>query len=715
MLVRNVLCFSLAILLTPITSSQASDDLSSSALKLAPEDSAFFMTSVNMDAAWEDLLEGNFVRRVRSVPFVQKVEAELQNQWDNPQPQVAQAKAVILSPSVQNVLRLASEMFSDEVFVYGGDDWCETMEFIAEFQTGFSYAMNRGPDGMEEFFDFEFPEIIDTLKIPTTVMGFRIKDSDNAQLQLDALEGLLRFGLGNVPEAEPFLRGLKRADFQEGQSLTFTLESSMFSPDTFDGNERAYDIVTSILSDRKISIGLGLKSDLLVMTVSGNEKLISEIGSAEGSLLDNGVMETLTEAAPTNLRSVSYASSSFRNAQWQANFDGYFGRLAGQMSALEQIPGMEDSDLLEQLEGDAEWMDEKLADNTPNFGAQLSWAHTTADRTGVLAYTYDWTEGSAFENAEPMTITQHAGSQPLAMFAFKQREIPIVKEFVEYALDKAPSRIMSAVRVNVNDEAQVAMIEQIVGRVMSIVNDAYRVMVDTIGPSMSDNESLLSIAGQWEVDYLGPGAPVPSRPLPLPEIAGAAKLSDREAFLAGGEEIFNILDRLVDVIREVNPNSVPPDYSIPRPTATETEFGTRFSYPQISGQVPLDGFDLQILLTDDAVLYGYSTRQIDDMAQAKKLASKPAWLGEDDAVAAVSFIDLAGMAAAVRPWIEFGFEVSGYGIDTPITFAPDFPLLTGNDVLQIWDCLESAGKAAGTVVVDEETGATITRSVWVAQ
>lgn len=709
-------CLPLLLLIAFSTaSSRASDDLESTALTLAPKDASFFFTSVNMGDAWDDFLNGNLIRRVRSVPYVQKVEAVLMEQWENPPPEIAQAKAVVLSPSAKKLIQLGQDMFHDEAFIYGGEDWCETMEFVALFQSGFYYAVNQGPEAVEAFMQDEFPEIIKSLKVPTTVMGFRIEDQENAALQLDALGGLIQFGVGSIPEAEPFLSGLVREEYEDGQSLTFTIDESMFSPEMFDGDERAYQAVMSVMKGRKISIGIGIKAGMLVLVSGENDKIISELGSQASSLLENDALAVLKDASPTNLRSITYVSEDFRDAGWQANFDGYFERIAGQMAALRELPGMDEAGLVDQIQEDAAWMDEKLAEITPDFGPQLGWAHTNDQRSAIFTYSYDWTEGSAFENAEPMTITKHAGSDPLALFAFKQRDIPFLREMVEYGLKVAPDRIKSLAAVNVDNDAELEMIGKVVDRVMAIVNEGYGILVEQIGPAMADNESLISIAGQWKTDFLGPGVPAPSRPVPLPEIAGAAKLSDKAAFLSGCEELFNVMDQLVDVVREVNPNSVPADYRIPRPEAEETANGTKFSYPQISGQVPLDGFDLQVFVTDDAVIYGYSERQIGDMAEAKSLASKPAWLGEDDAVAGVTFIDFAGMFASVRPWAEFGFEVSGFGVDTPIPLAPPFPELTGNDLLQLWDCLDAAGKAAGTVVVDEELGATVTRSVWVGQ
>jgi hypothetical protein len=120
-----------------------------------------------------------------------------------------------------------------------------------------------------------------------------------------------------------------------------------------------------------------------------------------------------------------------------------------------------------------------------------------------------------------------------------------------------------------------------------------------------------------------------------------------------------------------------------------------------------------LLVSDDAIVLGYSQRQVTDMMEPRPLTTRPAWLDDDSAVAAVSYVDLAGMVTALRPWVKFGLSLTGQPLDEPL-FPQPGPIPTGNDILQIWDCMSAMGKAAGTVTVGAD-GPNVSRWVWVSE
>lgn len=107
---------------------QQSTDLASTALAIAPQDSAFFMTSLGMKQSWEQFVQGNFVSSLRKVSYVRALEQEIASQWANPEGEMRQVKATLQNPSVRDLLRLGADMFSQEFFAYGDVKWCETIE-----------------------------------------------------------------------------------------------------------------------------------------------------------------------------------------------------------------------------------------------------------------------------------------------------------------------------------------------------------------------------------------------------------------------------------------------------------------------------------------------------------------------------------------------------------------------------------------------------------
>ena len=191
------------------------------------------------------------------------------------------------------------------------------------------------------------------------------------------------------------------------------------------------------------------------------------------------------------------------------------------------------------------------------------------------------------------------------------------------------------------------------------------------------------------------------------------KVSARERFVDGCRSLYEVLDKVVALVREIDAEAIPADYVVPRPLQQQIGQATSYYYDELISGVELSGFKPQLMLSDDVLIMGYSDRQVTEMLTARPLMTRPAWLTDQTPAAAVSYVDYGGMFAAARPWLVFGLSSSGMPLDEPLTEAP-LPVPSGNDILKIWDCFSAAGIAAGTATVDD-SGPTIARWVWVSR
>lgn len=704
----------LALLAAPRVEAQEVE-LEQTALALAPADAAFFGTSINLLQAWQEFLNGKFVTRLRAVPFIQEVEEEFNQQWANPEGPLAQAKAGLANPNIQNLVKLLVDMGSQEVFIYGGDDWCEMIEGALEFQNRMTSAMGEGPEELEQFLKNLTREDIDAIHIPTTVLGFRLTDAESARMQLDALEGLLRIAGGQAEELQPLLERLRRTDLREGQTLSLRLDTSLIPLDSLDEEQREVaEKVIELLEDRSVTIGMGVKSQLLLIAFSEDPQAIENVGEASSKLLEHESMEVLKAAEITNLRGISYVSQRWRESQWNANFQHYFQRLAVQLTAAAKQESGEAADVQQwetELQADAAWLDQQIARVAPEFGAQLAWSRKT--QTGSEGWSYDWSKNVGLRNAQPLKVLNHAGTGSLLLLGWKQADMPVVGEIIERVIEKAPAHVRRFIAMAEEDEQERERALQVFDKTWPLVAEGYAVLRDSILPALDDNETLVAMAARWSTPTLGENLPPPRQPLPLPEWAVACSLSDREQFIEGCQELYEVFDRAVEVMRELNPDRVPDGYEVPRPEQEEVAGATRYHYEEWSSSVALDGFVPQLLVTDDLLLVGYSDRQLKDMLTARPLATRPAWLEATMPVAAVSYVDVAGMITAGRPWIAYGLTVARPSLDDPMWQGAG-PIPTGNDILQIWDCFSSIGRSAATATVSED-GPLVSRWVWVRQ
>ncbi len=718
----SIVCISLSVTILNVgvieervAFSQGKTELSSTALALVPEDVAFFATSIHMGRGWDDFARGAFVSQLRSVPYVQTLEREFMKEWNSKNGQIGVARGYIENPNIRNLLKLAGDMTSQEFFVYGESDWCEMIEGLVEFQTKMMATLQQDPEAMADFFNNLDRGDIDSIHIPTTVLGFRIKDKENAGMQLDALEGILRLVGGQAEQFQPFLRKLQRNDLKDGQTLTLTLDTSLIPIDDLSEEQlAAVNKVIELLEGRRIAFSMGIKSDLLLIAFGENEQLIESVGESDSKLLDHAAMDVLKQANPNELRNISFASQRWRQSQWDANFSHYFRNLSLQFSVALDVDDEEIPDAQvwkEEILRDATWVDERLGDMVPEYGDLLNWSQATP--TGSEGFGYDWSENGMWENASPLQILEHAGSKSLMFVGYKGSTNPALGELIDYALDRIPEHLRRFIAAAERDPEDRELALDVLSRSWPLLERTVDILRGPIAESMESNETLVSIAAAWTTRELGPSLPPSDQPLPLPELAVTCKVDDRELFLKGCGELYAVFDEVVELVRDVSPDSIPSDYEIPRPVADESGTTTTYYYQEALDAVPLPGFKPQLSINDQVVVLGYSDRQTQDMLAAKPLATRPAWVTAQTPVAAVTYWDFGGVVSALRPWMKYGMSTAGMPPDEPLFPAPG-PVPSANDVLQIWDCFSAVGKAAGTVATDED-GPTVSRWVWVSQ
>lgn len=714
----QTICTACAVCLLASPFSQA-HDLEETSLAMAPEDAAFFSASVHMREAWEDFVNGPFVTKLRATSYVSEVEGEFLRQWNNPETdEIRTAKGMLANPNVKNLLKLADEMFSDEWFIYGGADWCESIEGLMGIQSEIMQAANQGPEAMEAYFADLDKAKIDAIQIPTMVMGFRIDDEDNAELQISALEGIMRLGGTQVDELKPLLQNLRSKELKDGLTLSLTLDSSLIPEEMLeelDGEGPEYEIgrkMLELIEGRTLALAIGVRSKMLLLAIGESADIINEVGSAESTLLDRPEFKYLEEADAENLRGISYVSERFQKANWEANFSNYFTNLTNQFAGvmLQMNQGSpEVEDWHQEILEDAAWMDEKMAALGDRLGATLSWSQKIPG--GIEGYTYNWSEMD-MENATPIKVLSHAGETPLILLAGKSAPSDAADEIFDYLLDRGDDHLKNLIMVMEDDEEERETAVRLVGKLWPLLSDMYVVLRDKMSPALSENDGLFAVSAEWKISQL-PDLPPPNRPLPLPEFASATTVTDRGELVDAFADLYRVMDRMVDVIREVD-DDIPADYTIPRPNESDAGLGaTRYSYDEFTQDVPIEGFLPQAVIGDDVMLMGYSDRQVQSMLETRELLTRPAWLTDETPVGMVAFVDFAGIFGAIRPWAEFGFQMSGMPMDAPLSEEELVP--SPNDLLEIWDCLEAAGQLASTTTVGTDGEPTVSRFVWIGE
>ena len=173
-------------------------------LKKVPADASFYSASLRFKEQWHTFLESKAYAKLMEIPLVQMAKMQVTFQWQqSEQPTIAKVREYVQSPAGQDAVAVLKEMFSDEVFVYGGSDIAEidlkcSWSSIRCARTAPLEAVGRRRrhgkerkitiDRMLEILD----KHSDKLKVPTMVFGFRIKDQARAKRELDEVHSLIR-------------------------------------------------------------------------------------------------------------------------------------------------------------------------------------------------------------------------------------------------------------------------------------------------------------------------------------------------------------------------------------------------------------------------------------------------------------------------------------------------------------------------------------------
>ncbi|GIW97833.1 MAG: hypothetical protein KatS3mg111_1166 [Pirellulaceae bacterium] len=687
-------------------------------LTLVSQDAGFYFSSLHLDRQWHELWNSRVVQRLRAVPYVQEVERIVVQQWESGQGQVGQAKAMLQNPNVRNAIQSVREMLGQEVFLIGGEDWPAALTAAVEFQYRLNNAMAEGPDAVAAFWQQLTPEDTANIVIPTTIIGFRVQSTELFQTQLDALEAIVRLGLREVPEAQPVLQALRRTDFVNGQSLTLPLDLSMIPDEQLDEEARqALERARTLFAGRQVVVELGLKDDLFLIALSGQGGQIEAFGHALPTLIDHPAMAPIKEADYNALRSIGFVSADLREAYWDADVRSRIQQAISQFS-LAASTQFDDQDDFEQwkeeLQNDAQWLDEKLQELKPRFGPLVSWAERIDG--GIQFFAHDGTEQGTLQNAAPLHILNHAGQSPVGLYALKSRTHPVVADLLDRLVERLPRHIIRFVRIAEDDPAARRQAIQAVRLSTPVIGELMDVFRHSIAPHLAPQETLLAFDTDWHVTQLGPNQPAMPRPMPLPELAVACGVSAPQGLLRGIDQLFHTLDKLVEVIRQVSPDTIPPAYQIPRPEREEGDGVVKLSYPQLASAIPVPGFSPQLTIASDVAILGYSNRQVRDMIREQELINRPGWLQGETPVAVVCFFDWSATISSIHPWIQMGLMIASEGeLNEPLFPAGGpIPAPSANDVLQLWDCLTSLGKYAFTSTLRDDA-TLFTRGVWIEE
>jgi len=694
-------------------------------LSLVPRDAAFYSSSLHLKEQWDLLVGSKAWAELTALPVVQTGMFLAEAQFANPDSPLGKAKGFLDQPENQQLADLLIDMGSQEIFIFGGKDTLKSLELLVQLN-----AANRmGPlAGLLEETDPQkarvnlmletLMENRESLVAPDMVIGFRITNKQVAEDQLARLEKRLEELLQE--ESPQWSERLRREAVDGRRYLTFTFDGGMLPIDEIEEEDlkRAADEleielkqVKQLLREVKkltLKIAIGVREDYLVVSLGKDSQPLAQLGQGP-PLAQHPKLKKLATHAKQRIVGLSYSSSELIRAATTTGEDVQaLGDVAAELLADAEL----NDDVKRRIEKDARELADELAQTMGRIDASVQCTFLTG--RGYETYRYNWSQARGMSSAQPITLLQHLGGSPLAVFAGRCQPQPGSLDRTAHWLKKFFG-YFEEIALPEMDPDDRQTYQEAKKKYQPLLKRLYDVTAQKLAPALSDCQSGFVLEAEMTSEQWIEALPRTAVGLPMFEPAILVGLSDSQQFIEALADYREIINEGIEIAAELSEGEIDKDLEIPRPESEYTDAGSFYSYA-----FPDDwGVDSQAALSlgvgDDVAVFGISPAQAKRLIVEKPLeltgpiaerAGKPNW--------GVAYIDFAGLMETAQPWIDFGVRMGlsggadGVGpLGDPANDSPQITQVLGqvHAGLKIARCIRSA-----SAVTYRDGDVTVTRS-----
>jgi hypothetical protein len=666
-------------------------------LGMVPADAGMYSAMLRNKEQIDAVLKSKAWARLNALPFVKMGWQKLEEEWKKDEGPLAEFRKWYEQPGNADIIRFLGEMFSDEVFVYGGKDSADLIQLMQDLQMANQFGplalmLKDGPQAAAQpgvrvkILLQTLADKPERLKIPDLVMGFRLGKTPPEQVDkwVKMAEKAL---VGHAPQ----LKGhLKKAQVHGAVVHTITLDGATVPWEQLLGqvgeNAGDYEKLIKRLKEMKFTLGITVRDNYLLVSLGEGLAGLKAVGAKlPGRLAGRPEMAPLAKFADRPLTAVGYVSKEFQTALAGDNGLGDMGAWLGELIKDAGLP----AEKQEKLKKDLKALAADLKRVSPEPGAALSFSFLT--KRGAESYEYDWTKNHGLDASRPLTMLEHVGNKPLAFVASRERggkeNYQLLVKFVKLAHEWVED-----LAVPMLPEQPKQLYEDFMKEAKPLFARLDKATLKYLIPSLDGQAGVVFdarlTAKQWHNMM-----PAAEKDLPLPELALILGVQDAAKFRKAFQEYREIFNGLADVVRKLSPID-PGDIHIPEPDTKRIAVGTLYSY-----KIPAEsGLDPRIMptggLSDSAAVFTLTQEQ------AKHLLSTTTWKSKEGPLsdpkrpmAAAAYLNWAGVVDAAAPWVDYALDQTG----TPKEVADQ--VRTVVQVLKVFRSFQSATYIENGVVV----------------
>ena len=649
--------------LVPHAAGAAELDKLDTSLKLVPEDAAFYSSMLRNREQFEAIVNSNAWAKIKEMPAVQMGMMFYNMQLSNPESVPSKLAEAVENPESRKIIDMLVDMASEEIFFYGD---MSSADFLRLFQdvnaaqnygtllaltTGQAEDMNRIKAGQAIS---ALAEDVDLIAVPNLVIGFRIKNAELAKEQLIKLETIADIVLESKEETKGRFKKTKIGDYD---FLVLELDGRLIPwdqvpMDTFKNMESEEGDVRKIverIKESKLVVAIGIRDDYLLVSIGSSLECLGKLGKGP-RLIDRAEFKPLAKYADRRLTSVGYLSKAM-NRQLN-NQKRQIDDVLATVDLL--LPEAELSDeQRERIRKDAKEMAEELKAFVPEAGAIAGFSFLT-DR-GVESYRYAWGDHGGLDGTKSLGLLQHVGGNPILGIVVRQRVSPANYDLLSKWAKTAYGYFEEFGLPMMPDEDR-RKLEDFLKGALPLVERLDKTNRELLIPAMADGQLALAVDGKLRSKRFVDEMPAAEEPLPMLEPAIVIGLSDAEMFRSAMHDYWDIVNGLIDAMRQVEGTDVPEDFRLPEPQVTDSSEGKVYSFP-----LPEEwGVDKQIVpnvgISKNAAVISISRGHTARLLKATPLSVGGLLAETDRPLAVAGWFDWAALVDTAAPWIDYALE-----------------------------------------------------------
>jgi hypothetical protein len=635
-------------------------------LKQVPADAAFYSASLRFKEQWHAFLGSKAYAKLMEIPFVQIAKMQVSFQWQqSEEPHVAKVREYVQSPAGQDAVAILREMFSDEGFMYAGSDFAESIKLFMDLNSlRRPFIKAEGTTGEDESNKEKNPteanvnrildvleKHADTFKLPTMVMGFRIKDQARAKREVDEVHSQLR---NLLDESAPEIAShLQRNQIAGHEFLTLLLDGTMLPWDKIHEeakqlDDQQFDKLKGFISKQKLAVALGVTDEFVILSISDSTDHLEKMGRGP-VLAEAPAIKWLQKHAGERLVAIQYVSKAFAK-----NLGSPKRTIDDIARAIED--GLTQAKISEEhrkeIEGDIRKLD--LARYMPEPGDTAGVAFLTS--RGYESFQYSDSKRPMMDSSRPLSILSHVGGSPMVVIASRSKQnVEDYKQIVAW-LTQTTEHIEKIAQEKA-DADDWAKYQEIRKRAIALLERLDKANREHLYPALADGQGAIVFDVEAKSKKWFKKMPESPKPLPMFELAFAASVSDAEHLRQGISEYIDVAVEAYKLVKEYNPKEMP-ELKMPKAEVSEISGGGKmYTYPlpkkwDVDPQVAVNAG-----LTDKFVAVSImpktTERMLHDIAPDLDTSLKL-----DRPAAMVAHVEFAKFINALRPWIDYGVDVA---------------------------------------------------------